>query len=96
MLILWQNCWQYVVLFFVFFFFEIFFLLRKLFIGSGEWEMDLCVIQESSNVNNGPFSFTGEETPKDVRTSTVVYETERERAREREGGGVFNGVGGRF
>ena len=58
--------------------------------------MDLCVIQESSNVNNGPFSLTGEETPKDVRTSTVVYETERERAREREGGGVFNGVGGRF
>ena len=87
MLILWQNCWQYVVLFFVFFFFEIFFL-RKLFIGSGEWEMDLCVIQESSNVNNGPFSLTGEETPKDVRTSTVVYETERERERERgrEGG----------
>ena len=95
MLILWQNCWQYVVLFFVFFFYEIFFL-RKLFIGSGEWEMDLCVIQESSNVNNGPFSLTGEETPKDVRTSTVVYETERERARQREGGGVFNGVGGRF
>ena len=56
------------------------------------------MIQESSTVNNGPFSLTGEETPKDVRTSTVVYETERERAREREGegGGVFNGVGGRF
>ena len=48
---------------------------------------DGCVIQESSTVNNGPFSLTGEETPKDVRTSTVVYETERERAREREGEG---------
>ena len=45
------------------------------------------MIQESSTVNNGPFSLTGEETPKDVRTSTVVYETERERAREREGEG---------
>ena len=41
--------------------------------------MDLCVIQEGSNVNNGPFSLTGEETPKDVRTSTVVYGTHRER-----------------
>ena len=50
--------------------------------------MDLCVIQESSNVNNGLFYLTGEETPKDVRTSTVVYGTEREKERETERGRV--------